>query len=204
MDYDGATGSPMATHDFDLAACVERVRRQDENAARSLIEHVYPLVARLVQAHLPRRDDAEDLVQEVFMKMFARIDQFRGQVPFVHWVSRVAVSTCIDRLRAQKRRPVVRWSELSDEEQRMIESIAAQDAVSEGRRETLAWDVLQKLLEALAPAERMLVTLLELEQKSIAEVCAVTGWNSGVVRIRAFRARQRLKKLYLQLEQGDM
>ena len=130
------------------------------------------------------------------MKVFARLEQFRGQVPFEHWVSRVTVSTCIDRLRAQRRRPSVRWSDLTEQEQAMLEKISAEDCSEDRQQETLAWEILQKLLDALAPAERMLVTLLELEQKSIAEVCAVTGWNSGVVRIRAFRARQKLKKLY--------
>jgi RNA polymerase sigma factor (sigma-70 family) len=194
----------MAFDGLDLATCVERVRRRDESAARELVAALYPLVAKLVQAHLPRRDDLEDLAQEVFMKIFARLDQFRGEVPFEHWVSRVAVSTCIDRLRAQKRRPVVRWSELSEEEQAVLEKISAEEAVNDSPSETLAWEVLQKLLDALAPAERLIITLLELEQKSIAEVCAQTGWNSGVVRIRAFRARQKLKKLYAQLERGEL
>jgi RNA polymerase sigma factor (sigma-70 family) len=194
----------MANDGFDLAGCLERVRQRDESAARGLVEALYPLVAKLVLAHLPQRDEPEDLIQEVFMKVFARLEQFRGQVPFEHWVSRVAVSTCIDKLRAQKRRPSVRWSDLSEEEQAAIEKISAEDASDEGQRERLAWEVLQKLLNALAPAERMLITLLELEQKSIAEVCATTGWNSGVVRIRAFRARQKLKALYAKLERGEL
>jgi RNA polymerase sigma-70 factor (ECF subfamily) len=194
----------MGNDGFDLAACLVRVRARDELAARELVEILYPLVARLVRAHLPQRDDPEDLAQEVFMKIFARLDQFRGEVPFEHWVSRVAISTCIDKLRAQKRRPTVRWSDLSEQEQAVIERISAEEQSSGTQGESLAWDILQKLLQALAPAERMLVTLLELEQKSIAEVCALTGWNSGVVRIRAFRARHKLKKLYQQLERGEL
>lgn len=194
----------MENDGFDLAACLERVRQRDESAARDLVAALYPLVSKLVHAHLPQRDDPEDLAQEVFMKVFARLEQFRGQVPFEHWVSRVTVSTCIDRLRAQRRRPSVRWSDLTEQEQAMLEKITAEDCSENRQQETLAWEILQKLLDALAPAERMLVTLLELEQKSIAEVCAVTGWNSGVVRIRAFRARQKLKKLYQRLERGEL
>ena len=200
----GAQRSTMANDGFDLAACLGRVRARDETAARELVEALYPLVAKLVHAHLPQRDDPEDLMQDVFMKIFSRLDQFRGQVPFEHWVSRVTISTCIDKLRAQKRRPSVRWSDLSEQEQAMIEKISSEENSGDTQRETLAWDILQKLLQALAPAERMLVTLLELEQKTIAEVCAVTGWNSGVVRIRAFRARRKLQKLYQQLERGEL
>jgi RNA polymerase sigma factor (sigma-70 family) len=192
----------MSHNEFDVAACLERVRQKDESAARALIEFLYPLVARIVHAHLPQRDEPEDLIQEVFMKVFSRIEQYRAQVPFEHWVSRVTISTCIDRLRAQKRRPAVRWSDLSEEEQAVIEKLSAEEMPE--CSEALGEDILRKLLAALAPAERMLIDLLEVEQKSIAEVCALTGWNSGVVRIRAFRARRKLKKLYQQLERGGM
>ena len=192
----------MSQNEFDVAACLEQVRQKDESAARALIQFLYPLVARLVHAHLPQRDEPEDLIQEVFMKVFSRIEQYRAQVPFEHWVSRVAISTCIDKLRAQQRRPSVRWSDLSEAEQAVIEKLSAEETPEQS--EALASDILQKLLAALAPAERMLIDLLELEQKSIAEVCALTGWNSGVVRIRAFRARRKLKALYQQLERGEM
>ena len=192
----------MSQNEFDVAACLEQVRQKDESAARALIEFLYPLVARLVHAHLPQRDEPEDLIQEVFMKVFSRIEQYRAQVPFEHWVSRVAISTCIDKLRAQQRRPSVRWSDLSEAEQAIIEKLSAEETPEQS--EALASDILQKLLAALAPAERMLIDLLELEQKSIAEVCALTGWNSGVVRIRAFRVRRKLKALYQQLERGEM
>ena len=78
---------------FDLAGCLQRVRQRDQQAARELVEHLYPLVIRIVRAHLPRRVPEEDLAQEVFLKMFSRLDQYQGAVPFPHWVSRIAVTT---------------------------------------------------------------------------------------------------------------
>ena len=189
----------MADNQFELEACLDRVRQRDEGAARTLVERLLPLVGKVVRAHLPQRDDPEDLMQEVFLKVFSRLEQFRGEVPFEHWVSRVAVSTCIDRLRAQQRRPAVCWSELSDEQQSMLESLTAAKQADE-RQDTLAWEVLDRLLASLPPQDRWLIQLLEMEQKSISEVCTVTGWNAGVVRIRAFRARRRLKALWHQLE----
>jgi RNA polymerase sigma-70 factor (ECF subfamily) len=151
---------------------------------------------------LPRDSEVEDLMQEVFLKVFSRVDQFRGQVPFEHWVSRVVVSTCIDRLRSQQRRPLVRWADLSEEEQAALDAIASTETAN-GRVDTHASKILEKLLAALSPSERLLITLLELEQRSIAEVCALTGWTSGVVRTRAFRARWRLKVLFAKLERGS-
>ena len=73
--------SDLPELNFDVVACVKRVRQRDEDAARALFRHLYPLVARLVRSHLPRRTSQEDLVQTVFMKVFANLDQFSGGVP---------------------------------------------------------------------------------------------------------------------------
>lgn len=183
------------TEDYpELSALLTRVRVRDEGAARVLVERLQSLVARIVRAHLPRGEDERDLQQEVFLKIFSRLDSWRGQVPFEHWVSRVAVNACIDQLRARKARPAVVWSDLSPEQQHLLEQTPSEDSAQPPER--LAWELLQRLMGSLAPAERLLIHWLELEQKSIAEVCQLTGWNSGVVRIRAFRARRKLKKLY--------
>jgi len=99
---------------FDVPGCLNRVRQRDQAAARELVDHLYPLVIRIVRSHLPRRVPEEDLAQEVFMKMFTRLEQYQGAVPFPHWVSRIAVTTCIDHLRAQKRRPEFRMADLSE------------------------------------------------------------------------------------------
>ena len=96
---------------LDLAGCLERVRQRDQDAARELVDHLYPLVIRIVRSHLPRRVAEEDLAQDIFLKMFTRLEQYQGNVPFPHWVSRIAVTTCIDQLRAQKRRPEFRWAD---------------------------------------------------------------------------------------------
>jgi RNA polymerase sigma factor (sigma-70 family) len=93
----------MSSDGFDEAACLRRVRERDEAACRELVEHLYPAVIRIVRAHRPRRDAEEDLAQEVFMKMFSRLDQYRERVPLEHWISRIAVTTCYDKLRAQQR-----------------------------------------------------------------------------------------------------
>ncbi|MBM3848351.1 MAG: RNA polymerase sigma factor [Verrucomicrobia bacterium] len=188
---------------INLSECLDQVRQRDEAASRRLVEHLQPLVSRVVRAHLPQRDDPEDLMQEVFLKVFSRLEQYRGQVPFEHWVSRVAVSTCIDRLRSQKRRPLCLWSELSDAQQAVLELLPADESTGSGS-DGSAWEVLQKLLDGLSPAERLLITMLEMEQRTPAEVAELTGWNSGVVRIRAFRARRKLKSLYEKLERRKL
>src|SRR5882762_9761086 len=111
----------MSESGFDMADCLDRVRKRDEDAARLLFHHLYPLVIKVVRSHLPRRMSEEDLTQTVFMKVFANLDQYSGLAPLEHWVSRIAVNTCIKALRAERVRPEVRHADLSEEEVQMLD-----------------------------------------------------------------------------------
>jgi RNA polymerase sigma-70 factor (ECF subfamily) len=184
----------MPEPSFDVAACVERVRRRDEDAARALFRHLYPLVARLVRSHLPRRTSQEDLVQTVFMKMFASLDQFSGAVPLEHWVSRIAINACLNQLAAEKARPELRWADLSEEQTQTLEAVTAGPEELDPLQNLAAREIVEKLLAQLAPAERLVLTLLHLEGRTVAEVRQITGWNAPVIKVRAFRARRKLRK----------
>jgi RNA polymerase sigma factor (sigma-70 family) len=187
---------------FDLAGCLDRVRQRDQIAARDLVEHLHPLVIRICRAHLPRRVAEEDLAQEVFLKMFSRLDQYQGAVPFTHWVSRIAVTTCIDQLRAQKRRPELRWADLSEREAEVLDSVTAGQEVAPDEAVS-ARELVQKLLERLKPEDRTVIQMLDLEQRSVAEISALTGWNQTLVKVRAFRARRKLQRFYRELNEGE-
>ena len=191
--------SDMPEPSFDVAACLERVRRRDEDAARALFGHLYPLVARLVRSHLPRRTSQEDLVQTVFMKMFANLDQFSGAVPLEHWVSRIAINTCLNQLAAEKVRPELRWADLSEEQTEALEAVTAGPEELEPLQNLAAREIVEKLLEQLAPTDRLVVTLLHLEGRTVAEVRQITGWSVPVIKVRAFRARRKLRKHFEKL-----
>jgi RNA polymerase sigma factor (sigma-70 family) len=188
---------------FDLAGCLDRVRQRDQAAARELVEHLHPLVIRIVRSHLPRRVSEEDLSQEIFMKMFTRIGQYQGAVPFPHWVSRIAVTTCIDHLRAQKRRPEFRWADLSENEAEVLDSVMTNENDVAANDSFAAHELVGKLLDQLKPDDRLVIQLLDLEQKTIAEICALTGWNTSLVKVRAFRARRKLRKLFEELKRKE-
>ena len=178
---------------------LERVRRRDELAARELVDQLYPVIAPVVHANLPRRDDANDLVQEVFLKVFSRLEQFRGDVPLAHWVRRIALTTCFDRLRRQRARPEFLWTDLAESEQAALEAIhAPNDAPEPDANDALA--LLNRLLERLPAKEAWLLRQVELQEKTMAEVCAETGWNYGAARVRLFRARLKLKAEFRKLE----
>lgn len=188
---------------FDVAGCLQRVRQRDQAAARELVDHLYPLVIRIVRSHLPRRVAEEDLAQEVFMKMFSRLEQYQGAVPFPHWVSRIAVTTCIDHLRAQKRRPEFRWADLSENEADVLDAVLTSENEVAANDSMAAHELVHKLLDQLKPDDRMVIQLLDLEQKTIAEISELTGWNGSLVKVRAFRARRKLQKLFQQLKQTE-
>jgi RNA polymerase sigma factor (sigma-70 family) len=188
---------------FDVPRCLERVRQRDQAAARELVDHLYPLVIRIVRSHLPRRVLEEDLAQEVFMKMFTRIDQYQGAVPFPHWVSRIAVTTCIDHLRAQKRRPEFRWADLSEGEADVLDAVMTNERDVAPDDALEAHELVHKLLDQLKPDDRLVIQLLDLEQKTILEICALTGWSQSLVKVRAFRARRKLQKLFAELKRKE-
>jgi RNA polymerase sigma-70 factor (ECF subfamily) len=193
----------MADEIFDLPACLDRVRQRDQAAARELVEHLYPLVIRIVRSHQPRRVAEEDLAQEIFLKMFTRLEQYKGAVAFSHWVSRIAVTTCIDQLRAQKRRPEFRWADLSEKEVEVLDSVLTSEGDVATNDALAAKELVYKLLDQLKPADRMVLQLLDLEQRSVAEISDLTGWNPSLVKVRAFRARRKLKKLFEELERKE-
>ena len=186
-----------------MADCLALVRERDEEAARVLMDHLYPLVIKVVRAHLPRRASEEDLVQTVFMKVFSKLDQYSGQVPVEHWVSRIAVNTCFNELKAERVRPEWRWADLTEDEQRVVETIASHETETDEVGKLAARDLLNRLMAALSPPDRLVIRLLHLEERSIEEIRKMTGWSVPLVKVRAFRARKKLQKLLIQLTKEE-
>jgi RNA polymerase sigma-70 factor (ECF subfamily) len=194
----------MAPEGLDVADCLRRVRQRDEDAAKALVEHLYPLVIKIVRAHRPRRIAEEDLAQEIFLKVFERLGQYRAVMPLEHWVARVAVTTCLDQLRAQKRRPEVRWADLSENEAEVLDAVLANEHEPHPAQGLAAKEIVTRLLECLSPTDRLVITLLELEERSLAEIRKITGWNETLIKVRAFRARRKLRKHLVDLEKGKL
>lgn len=137
------------------------------------------------------------------MKMFARLDQYQGAVPFPHWVSRIAVTTCIDHLRAQQRRPEFRWADLSEQEAGVLAAVTADESSVRPSDALAARELVDKLLGQLKPEDQLVIRLLDLEQKSMVEVRELTGWNIPLIKVRVFRARRKLRQLFKALENSE-
>ena len=179
---------------LDVALCLQHVREGDDDAARALLNHLYPLVISIVRGHLPRRASEEDLAQMIFVKVFSKLDQFSGTVPLTHWVSRIAVNTCLNALQAERIRPELRWADLSEEEEHVIRSLAATAEELDASQSVGARELVHKLLTRLPPADRLVITLLHMEGRSVEEIRQLTGWNLSLIKVRAFRARHKLRK----------
>jgi RNA polymerase sigma-70 factor, ECF subfamily len=189
--------------ELDARLLVERALQQDDAAARQLVRHLYPLVLRMVRSHRPQRTAEEDLCQMIFIKIFRKLPQFSGKVPLEHWVSRIAINTCINQIRAEKARPELRHADLSEEQVNVITSLRGTEEEASPDRALVARDLVEHLLACLKPAERLVIDLLYLQQRSVAEIKEITGWSEAHVKVRAFRARQKLKERLAALEMQE-
>jgi RNA polymerase sigma-70 factor (ECF subfamily) len=163
------------------------------------VEALYPLVIRIVRRHRAREMDEADLAQMVFVRVFRSLESYDARAPLEHWVARISVRVCLNALRSRRRRPELRWADLTEAEQAVVEQLASAGQPTEPPfRE--AKELLARLMESLPADDRLVLTLLHLDERSVAEVAELTGWNRAVVKMRAFRARRRLRKQLEALE----
>jgi RNA polymerase sigma-70 factor (ECF subfamily) len=165
----------------------------NETSATALIEGLYPVVIRIIHNHLPRGAAPDDLAQDVFLQFFRTLARYDETRPLENWISRLALNVCLNALRSRKRRPEWRLSDFTESEQAAIKSLLETPSVETAEDRDLH-EILRKLLHTLSAEDRIVVQLLHIEQKSAAEIAAITGWNSTVIKVRAFRARQKLRK----------
>jgi len=152
-----------------------------------------PQVRRLVRAHRPRAVPEDDLVQDVFLAVFSHLDRYQARdgIPFEHWLSRLTINLCRDALRSERRRRPA--PALSHEALQWIGSLVA-DPAPPVDEVIAARTAVEALLAELSPDDRLLLTLLSLEERSLEEVAALTGRSRTVLKVRAFRARRRLQQ----------
>ena len=179
--------------DSDASALVKAALQHDDEAARALVRELYPLVAKLVRGHRPRRTAEEDLCQMIFIKVFQKLSQFSGKVPLEHWVSRIAINTCLNQIESEKIRPELRHADLSEEEQAVVENLATSSSELAPDQKFASRQLVEHLLAGLKPVERLAIDLLYLQGCSVEEIRKITGWSTALVKVRAYRARQKMK-----------
>src|SRR2546423_2238864 len=179
--------------DPESDALVQAALRHDDEAARQLVRRLYPLVAKMVRSHRPRRTSEEDLCQMIFIKIFKKLPQFSGKVPLEHWVSRVAVNTCLSQIAAEKVRPELRHADLSEEEEAVVQNLAVSSEELAPDQALASRQLVEHLLELLKPVERLIIDLLYLQGRSIEEILKITAMGVAAIKVAAFRLRQKMK-----------
>src|ERR1700740_423659 len=179
--------------DLDAADLVQAALRQDDKAARELVRRLYPLVSKMVRSHRPRRTSEEDLCQMIFIKIFQKLSQFSGKVPLEHWVSRIAVNTCLSQIESERVRPELRHADLSEEEEAVVKNLAVSSEELAPDHQLASRQLVEHLLEFLKPVERLVIDLLYLQGRSVEEIHKMTGLGVAAIKVRAFRARQKMK-----------
>jgi len=130
----------------------------------------------------------------IFIRVFQKLSQFSGKVPLEHWVSRIAVNTCLNQIESERVRPELRHADLSEEEQAVVENLAVSSNELAPDERFASRQLVEHLLTALKPVERLAIDLLYLQGRSVEEIREITGWSAPLIKVRAFRARQKMKQ----------
>jgi len=162
-------------------------------AFETLVVRYQPRIFATARRYARREDEVEDVVQEIFLKAYQKLHTFRREAPFEHWLMRLAVRTCYDFLRAHKRNRETTFTEFSREESDWLERFNAQSDEAP-TSDIGARELLERALAELSPDARLVITLLEIEDRSVREIAALTGWSETLVKVRAFRARRQMRK----------
>lgn len=185
-------------HQAGEEVIVGRVLRGEVDAFALLVERYQVKVSAMARRYLRREEDAEDAIQTVFIKAFQRLKDWRREAPFEHWLSRIAVRVCLDKLRKEKRRPEVLFSDFSAEEEDWVVHFRISPIAASSRSGAVR-ELVRRAMESLSPEARLMVDLFEIQGKTAREISALTGWSVAGVKMRAFRARLQLKKVLKKL-----
>ena len=170
----------------------------DASSFELLVARYQPRVFATARRYARREDEVADIVQEIFIKAFQKLSTYRAEAPFEHWLMRMAVRTCYDFLRKHQRNREYNVTEISDEENDWLENVG-DDGPERETDQAAAKALVDRLLEGLSPDFRLVITLLEIEEKSVKEIADLTGWSVSLVKVRAYRARNQMRKMLVRI-----
>jgi RNA polymerase sigma-70 factor, ECF subfamily len=154
-------------------------------------------VERICQRFFADREMVRDLSQESFIRAFAGLASYRAELPFMAWLRAIVTNVCYDELRRRQRRPEDLVADFSAPESAWIEMVneaSPEEIVDAAEQRQEAHDLAHRLLDSLRPDDRMVMILRESEELSVSEIAQTMGWSEAKVKIRAFRARQIMRK----------
>ncbi|MEP6715514.1 MAG: sigma-70 family RNA polymerase sigma factor [Terriglobia bacterium] len=173
---------------------IQEARKGNSAAFNQMVTAYRRRILGTISRLIGRPEDVEDVAQEVFLRLFFSLEQLRTPEVFEPWLYRLTVNACYDYLRKNKRRPESRMSDLSEQQVMMADAAAGSKASNEETEQRRVRDTVNGLLASISEEDRILLTLKEVEGLSLRELEKVYGVNENALKVRLFRARQRVLK----------
>jgi RNA polymerase sigma-70 factor (ECF subfamily) len=187
--------------EFEL---LEKARLGDGAAFNVVVSAYRRRIMGTIARLIGRPEDVEDVAQEVFLRLYFSLDRLRVPEAFEPWLYRLTVNACYDYLRRSKRQPETRMSDLSEQQVIMADAAAGSLAQTEKDEKERIRGVVTEMFSSVSEEDRILLTLKEVEGLSLKELEAVYGVNENALKVRLFRARQRVLKNVQRVTEGDL
>jgi RNA polymerase sigma-70 factor (ECF subfamily) len=179
--------------DFDL---IQRARSGDDGAFNQIVTGYRKRIMGTIARLIGRPEDVEDVTQEVFLRLYFSLDQLRTPEVFEPWLYRLTVNAAYDYLRKQRRRNESRMSDLSEEQVLLADALAGGRVHSDDKHKRQVRETVEILLSAVSEDDRILLLLKEVEGLSLKELEKIYNVRENALKVRLFRARQRVLKAY--------
>ena len=179
--------------EFEL---IEKAKNGDDGAFNQVVQAYRKRILGTIARLIGKPEDVEDVGQEVFLRLYYSLDQLRAAEVFEPWLYRLTVNAAYDYLRRQKRRHEHRMSDLSEQQVMMADASAGGKQQAEEVRRTKIREVVQSLLGKVSEEDRILLMMKEVEGLSLKELEKIYRVNENALKVRLFRARQRVLKAF--------
>ncbi len=185
--------------DFEL---IERAKHGSDAAFNEVVSAYRKRILGTIARLIGRPEDVEDVAQEVFLRLYFSLDQLRAPEVFEPWLYRLTVNAAYDYLRRQRRRKEARMADFSEQQMILADAAASSHVDLEQERRSEVREFVESLLEGVSPQDRILLTLKEVEGLSLKELEKVYGVKENALKVRLFRARQRVLRAYARMSEG--
>ena len=165
----------------------------DVDCFEELITRYQPRVFGMARKYFRNESDAEDVVQTIFTKTFQKLSSYKGTAPFEHWFMRLSVNACYDALRRKRNRPDQTISDMLFDDESWQDRLGNIPDASDRVGLEEARELVYTVLGQISDRARIVLTLQELEGRTIKEIAEITGWSESLVKVQAFRARKEMR-----------
>ena len=165
----------------------------DVDCFEELINRYQPRVFGMARKYFRNESDVEDVAQTIFTKTFQKLSSYKGTAPFEHWFMRLSINTCYDALRRKRNRPAHTISATLFDDESWQDRLGKIPEASDREEQEQARELVHTVLDQVSDRARIVLTLQELEGRTIKEIAEITGWSESLVKVQAFRSRKEMR-----------